>query len=90
MVKLGSGMQKTRDVATSGKGWRSHTAKGCDSKSCGLLSNDTHPARRRSWSLGRPRTGGGNQPGDTLCFVSPDRYAVSSLTYAKRITRLIV
>ncbi len=40
--------------------------------------------------LGRPRTGGGNQPGDTLCFVSPDRYALSSLTYAKRITRLIV
>jgi len=45
---------------------------------------------RRSWSLGRTRMGGGIQSGDTLCFVSPDRYAVSSLTYAKRITRLIV
>jgi len=47
-------------------------------------------ARRRSWSLGGQRAGGGNQPGDTLCFVSPDRYALSSLTYAKRITQLIV
>ena len=31
-----------------------------------------------------------NQPGDTLCYVSPARFAVSSLTSAKRITRLIL
>ena len=31
-----------------------------------------------------------NQPGDTLCYVSPARCAVSSLTSAKRITRLIL
>jgi|GEM_PF-2791686 len=31
-----------------------------------------------------------NQPGDTLCFVSPARFASSSLTSAKRITRLIL
>ncbi|OLP08060.1 hypothetical protein BLL52_0686 [Rhodoferax antarcticus ANT.BR] len=30
-----------------------------------------------------------NQPGDTLCYVSTARCAVSSFTYAKRITRLI-
>jgi len=69
---------------------RGALSNGCLYRDCGLLSNETHLARRRSWSLGRPRTGGGNQPGDTLCFVSPERYALSSLTYAKRITRLIV
>ena len=31
-----------------------------------------------------------NQPGDTLCYVSPARFASSSLTSAKRITRLIL
>ena len=31
-----------------------------------------------------------NQPCDTLCYVSPARFAVSSLTSAKRITRLIL
>ncbi len=30
-----------------------------------------------------------NQPGDALCDVSPARYAVTSSTYTKRITRLI-
>jgi hypothetical protein len=30
-----------------------------------------------------------NQLGDALCYVSPARCAVSSLTYAKRITQLI-
>jgi len=30
-----------------------------------------------------------NQPGDALCYVSPGRCAASSLTSAKRITRLI-
>jgi len=30
-----------------------------------------------------------NQSGDALCYVSPARCAVSSLTYAKRITRPI-
>jgi len=31
-----------------------------------------------------------NQPGDTLCYVSPARFAGSSFTYAKRITQLIL
>jgi len=33
---------------------------------------------------------GVNQPGDTLCYVSPARCAVSAFTSAKRITRLIL
>ena len=33
---------------------------------------------------------GGNQPGDTLCYVSPARCASSSFTSAKRIARLIL
>jgi len=48
---------------------RGALSNGCLYRDCGLLSNETHLARRRSWSLGRPRSGGGNQPGDTLCFV---------------------
>jgi len=30
-----------------------------------------------------------NQPGDALCYVSSARFAFSSFTFAKRITRLI-
>ena len=45
------------------------------------------PVLLRPWPLTRWWV---NQPGDTLCYVSPARCAFSSFTCAKRITRLIL
>jgi len=52
-----------------------------------LASGASKCCARDAWPKKTSRLGM-KQPGDALCYVSPARYAFSSLTFAKRITRL--